>query len=174
MNKIPAYATTQAAKEFNDMPAGGYVCIIKNVEDNAAGQYLFVEVDVAEGEFKNYALDTQERAGFWPLSFYRNYDDKALKFFKSFIEAIEQTNNRYVWDWNEKSLVNKGIGIVFREEEYVSKKDGKVRTHLRPYRFTTATKIREGDFKTPAPKLLDRVPDAPVFTEEEDDGTLPF
>lgn len=174
MKKIPDYATTQAAKEFSRLPAGGYVCIIKKVEDNSAGQYLYVEVDIAEGEYKNYAADTAERAGFWPLKFYRGYDSKSLKFFKAFIEAVEQTNNRYTWNWDEQSLVNKGIGIVFQEQEYESRKDGKVRTKLVPYLFITATRIREHDYTVPAPKLIDHVTAAPTFEEEEDDGTLPF
>ena len=82
MKKIADYATTQAAKEFNRMPAGGYVCIIKKVEDHPDKEYLTVEVDVAEGEYKNYALDTMERAGFWPLKFNRFYGSRSLKFFQ--------------------------------------------------------------------------------------------
>lgn len=174
MRKINDYATTQAAREFSRLPAGGYVCIIKKVEDNAAGEYLYVEIDIAEGDYKNYAIDTMERAGFWPLKFYRNYDGKSLKYFKAFIEAVEQTNNRFAWDWDEQKLVNKGVGIVFQEQEYVSKKDGKVHTKLVPYLFTTATRIREHDFTVPAPKLLNHVTATPVLEEEEDDGTLPF
>lgn len=173
MNKIPAYATTQAAKEFNRMPAGGYVCIIKKVEDHPEKEFLSIEVDVADGEYKNYALDTMERAGFWPLKFNRFYGAKSLKFFKAFIEAIEQTNNRYTWNWDEQSLVNKGIGIVFQDEEY-EKKDGRIGTRLTPYLFTTATRIREHDFVVPAPKLIDHVTATPSFEEEADDGSLPF
>lgn len=173
MNKIPAYATTQAAKEFNRMPAGGYVCIIKKVEDHPEKEFLTVEVDVAEGEYKNYALDTMERAGFWPLKFNRFYGSKSLKFFKAFIEAIEQTNNRYTWNWDEQSLVNKGIGIVFQDEEF-EKKDGRIGTRLVPYLFITATRIREHDYIVPAPKLINHVTATPTFEEEVDDGTLPF
>ena len=173
MKKINDYENTQAAGEFTRMPAGGYVCIIKKVEDNADREYLHIEFDVAEGPFKNYALDTCERAGFWPLKFNRNYGGKSLKFFKAFIEAIEATNNRFKWDWDEQKLVNKGLGIVLQEEEY-EKRDGKVGTRLNPYLFTTATKIREGDFTVPAPKLIDHVTAKPQMEEEEDDGTLPF
>ena len=173
MKKIADYETTQAAKEFSRLPAGGYVCVIKKVEDNAKGEYLYIEVEIAEGEWKNYAIDTQERAGFWPLKFYRNYGGKSLKFFKAFIEAVEETNNRFRWEWDEQKLVNKGVGIVFQEQEYENK-DGKVRTKLVPYSFTTATKIREGDFTVPGPRLLDHVTATTTFEEEEDDGELPF
>lgn len=173
MKKIKDYETTQAAKDFSRLPAGGYVCIIKKVEDNDKGEYLYIEVDIAEGEWKNYAIDTQERAGFWPLKFYRNYGGKSLKFFKAFIEAVEETNNRFKWDWDEQKLANKGVGIVFQEQEYENR-EGKVRTKLVPYTFTTAAKIREGDFQVPAPRLLDHVTATPTFEEEEDDGELPF
>ena len=173
MKKIKDYETTQAAKDFSRLPAGGYVCIIKKVDDNDRGEYLYLEVDIAEGEWKNYAIDTQERAGFWPLKFYRNYGGKSLKFFKAFIEAVEETNNRFRWDWDEQKLVNKGVGIVFQEQEYENR-EGKVRTKLVPYTFTTAAKIREGDFQVPAPRLLDHVTATPTFEEEEDEGELPF
>ena len=162
MKKIKDYETTQAAKEFNRIPAGGYVCVIKTVEDNEQGGYLYLEVAIVE------------RAGFWPLKFYRNYTGKSLPFFKAFIEAVEQTNSRFKWDWDEQKLVNKGVGIVFQEQEYESNKDGKIRTKLVPFSFTTANKIREGDFTVPAPKLLDHVTATPTFEEEEDDGELPF
>lgn len=173
MKKIKDYESTQAAKDFSRLPAGGYVCIIKKVDDNEQGEYLYLEVDIADGEWKNYAIDTQERAGFWPLKFYRNYGGKSLKFFKAFIEAVEETNNRFKWDWDEQKLVNKGVGIVFQEQEYENR-EGKIRTKLVPYTFTTAAKIREGDFQVPAPRLLDHVTATPTFEDEEDDGELPF
>ena len=173
MKKIADYATTQAAREFNRMPAGGYVCIIRKVEDHPEKEYLSVEVDVAEGDYKNYAIDTQERAGFWPLKFNRAYGGKSLKFFKAFIEAIEATNNKFTWTWDEQKLVNKGIGIVFQEEEY-EKRDGRIGTRLAPSLFITATRVREHDYTVPAPKLIDHVTATPQMEEEEDDGTLPF
>ena len=166
-----------SATTMNDrMPAGGYVCVIKKCTDNPDRQCLTFEVDVVEGPWKNYAADTSERAGFWPLDFVKSYKPKAQGFFKAMIEAIAQTNSGFVWDWNEKKLIGKGVGIVFREEEYEGR-DGKVKTRLKPFEFKTANEIRQGDFTVPERKAIDHVTASATFTElpdDEDDGTLPF
>ena len=50
----------QEAGEFQRMPSGGYVCKITNVEDvpidpkTGKGDYLKIEYDICEGEFKDY------------------------------------------------------------------------------------------------------------------------
>ena len=158
----------------NERPvAGGYVCIIKKVTDDPRNECLTIEYDIAEGPFKGYAADTAERAGFWPLDFMKSYKTKALGFFKAMIEAIEATNNGFTWTWDEKKLVNKGVGIILREEEYENR-NGQLRTRLKPYAFCTANDIRNGNFVVPERKMLDHVTATPQLVEEEDDGTLPF
>ena len=173
MKAINNWNDIQAAGNYDRPGPGGYVCVIKKVTDFPDKEYLELEVDIVEGEYKNYAADTAERAGFWPLRFRKSYKTKALGWFKAMITAIEETNSGYKWAWDEKSLVNKGIGIVFQEEEYEGR-DGKVKTRLQPYDFKTANEIRSKDFDIPDRKLLDHVTATPQMTEEEDDGTLPF
>lgn len=173
MKPITNWNDIKAAGSFDRPGCGGYVCQIKNVIDNTKAERFEVEFDIVEGPFKNYAADTAERAGFWPLHFIKSYKQKALGFFKKFIEAVEETNNNFTWDWDEKKLVNKGVGIVLQEEEYEGR-DGKIRTRLNAVEFTTAAKIRAGEFTTPERKLLDHVTAMPAFTEEEDSGELPF
>lgn len=173
MKKIANFDTISAAGGFSRPEADGYVCIIKHVEDQPDRERLALEFDIVEGEFKNYAFDTAERAGFWPLRCNKSYSSKALRFFKSFIEAVEQTNKNYVWNWDESTLIGKGVGIVFREEEYL-KRDGSIGKALAPFEFTTAAKIRNGEFKVPEPKRINQV-SVPVQAEEpDDDSDLPF
>lgn len=173
MKPINNWSEVKAAGTYERPGAGGYVCIIKKVTDDPNKELLHIEYDIAEGQFKSYAADTAERAGFWPLDFTKSYKTKALGFFKAMIEAIEKTNNGYVWTWDEKTLVNKGVGIVLREEEYETR-DGKVKVRLKPYEFKTANEIRSGEFSVPERKLIDHVTATPTMADEEDTGELPF
>ena len=60
MKRIENYENVQASSgEFARPTAGGYICLITNVEDvpmNAQGKgdYLRIEYDIADGEFKGY------------------------------------------------------------------------------------------------------------------------
>lgn len=173
MKAINNWDNIKAAGNNERLAPGGYVCIIRKVEDDPDNQCLTIEYDIAEGPFKNYAADTCERAGFWPLDFKKSYKDKALGFFKAMIEAIEKTNSGFAWDWNEKKLVNKGVGMVLREEEYENR-SGQLKVRLKPFAFCTAQDIRTGNFTVPERKLIDHVTAAPQFQEEEEEGELPF
>lgn len=173
MKQIKDFDNVQAANGFERPEAGGYVCIIRHVEDHPDKEFIHLEVDIAEGKFKGYAAETAERAGFWPLRCNRFYGGKSVGYFKAFIEAVQNTNKGYRWDWNEQSLVNKGVGIVFREEEYVAR-DGSIRKSIAPFEFKTAAQIRDGDFTVPAPKPVNPAAAAPSTFLDEDGGELPF
>ena len=173
MKAINNWNEVKAAGNFDRPGPGGYVCVIKKVTDFPEKEYLEIEYDIVEGSYKGYAADTAERAGFWPLHFRKSYKEKALGWFKAMINAVEETNNGYHWTWDEKSLVNKGIGIVLQEEEYEGR-DGKIKLRLQPWEFKTANEIRSGTFDIPERKLINHVTAAPQLAEEEDDGTLPF
>ena len=75
----------EEAKDFERLPAGGYVCGITAVEDVADKEYLKIEFDIAEGDFKNYYRDLYQSKAFWGGNFVKSYKDKALPFFKGFI-----------------------------------------------------------------------------------------
>ena len=173
MKQIKDFENVQAANGFERPEAGGYVCIIRHVEDHPDKEFIHLEVDIAEGKFKGYAAETAERAGFWPLRCNRFYGGKSVGYFKAFIEAVQNTNKGYRWDWNEQSLVNKGVGIVFREEEYVAR-DGSIRKSISPFEFKTAAQIRDGDFTVPAPKPVNPAAAAPATFIDDDGGELPF
>ena len=174
MKPINNFDSIQPAGNFERPGAGGYVCIIRHVEDNPEKEFLHLEFDIAEGRWNGYAAETAERAGFWPLRCNRFYGPKGVGFFKAFIDAVQATNKGYKWTWNEQSLVGKGVGIVFREEEYMGR-DGQIRKSIAPFEFTTAAKIRAGEFTVPPPKTINpaAVP-APATFLDDDGGELPF
>lgn len=160
MKVIENYENVQASSgEFARPTAGGYICKIIDVEDvpmNAQGKgdYLRVEYDIADGEFKGYYKEQFDRwGGNWNASFIRSYKEKALGMFKHFTNCIEQSNTGYEWDWNEKGLIGKFVGLVLGEEEYKNSA-GEIKTKLVVSQVKTVEDIKNSNFKIPVPKKL--------------------
>lgn len=160
MKPIENYENVQASSgEFARPTAGGYVCKIMDVEDvpmneQGKGDYLRIEYDIADGEFKGYYKEQFDRwGGNWNASFIRSYKEKALGMFKHFTNCIEASNAGYEWDWNEKGLIGKVVGLVIGEEEYKNG-NGDIKTKLVVTQIKTVEEIKNGDFKVPAPKKL--------------------
>lgn len=156
---------------------GGYAAKITRVEDDEDREFLKIEWEFVEGEFKGVNRETFTAFGFWPYAFIRSYKDTALRFFKGFKTAVENSNPGFVFNNDPQSLVGKFIGVVLAEEEYVSK-TGEVKTRLYVAEQRSGKAIREGDFKVPELKRLPAA-EAPVAQNFEpinleDDGELPF
>ena len=184
MKKIENYETVQASSgEFARPTANGYICKIIDVEDvpmdskeQGKGDYLRIEYDIADGDFKGYYAEQYDRwGGRWYASFIRSYKEKALGMFKHFTNCVEQSNSGYEWDWNEKGLINKFIGLVLGEEEYIAS-DGSVKTRLYVKDCKSVEDIKSGNFKIPEIKKVDKpAPAAPAFeVVSENDDDLPF
>lgn len=162
----------QGNEEYKRLVPGGYVCRITNVDDNPEKSYLYIEFDVAEGEFTGYGSSCLERNGFTPLRMYRSYTDKAAGMFKGFTQNVEASNPGYKWEWKEKTLIGRQIGIVLGEEEY-KKQDGSVGTRFNA-RDKTVDAIKNGRFKVPEKKVLQQEATVPTFSALDDDSDLPF
>ena len=147
----------QEAGSFEKLPVGGYICKYVNVEDIEKKEYLYMEFDIAEGEFKDYYKDLYDSRNFWGGNLYRSYKDTAAGMFKAFTTAVEASNPRYTWDWNERGLINKLVGIVLQEEEYIptqGENAGKVKTRLIVSDIKSVEEIRMGKFKVKDKKTL--------------------
>lgn len=126
-------------QEFSDstrLPAGAYICVIRNVKDVAEKEYLKVTYDIAEGEYKGYYDSFRENHPDWEWigSYTKSYKEKALPMFKRFCSAVSKSNSQYVFDAgavnsDETTLIGKKVGLVLREEEYY-KNNGDVGTRL--------------------------------------------
>ena len=95
--------------------------------------------------------------------------------FKSFIDSVEGSNEGYKWNWEERSLEGKRIGIVLGEEEYI-KNDGSVGTRLKVRSTKKVQYIKDQRFRIPKLKKLEGGESAessvPAGFVESDD--LPF
>lgn len=160
MKKINDWENIKESSDFKRLEAGAYVCAIKAVEDVPEKEYLKIYFDIVKGDDKGYFQklydsDTRKEKK-WPIAgtLIRSYKESALSMFKGFITAVEKSNKNYKWDFNEKSLVKKYIGLIIGDEEYLTQKGAKrVRNYVASVRSLEA--IEKGDFTIPALKELD-------------------
>lgn len=125
-DEAPAYTG-----EFQQLPKGKYVCIIKQVttqtSKNGNPQFILL-YDIAEGEHKDFykklfeADKAQNPAGAkWRGVFKQNMEGKGLSWFKGIITSIERSNAfTFRWDTenNEAQMKDKKFGGVFRRRQY--------------------------------------------------------
>ena len=193
-------------KEFSErakLPLGAYVCKVKQcrVQDNDYGSQLAILFDIHEGEYKDfYAADfaantQQDKKWKGVLRIWLPKDDGSEKdeftksIFKGLVTAFENSNLGYTWNWNEKSLEGKLIGILFRNEEWAY--DGKSGWAVRPFRAISVASVREEKFTLPkdkplaqksgatsyqAPAVPSYLPpsDTNGYVKVDDDDELPF
>lgn len=139
--------------EFARPTPGGYVIGIVSVQDVPEKEYLKISYDIAEGELKNYYYEMKQRTGYDLPVIYKSYKDKALGFFKAFLDAVIASNPGYTWNNDERTLCRKLVGCVLREEEYRNR-DGEIKVSLKPDVFYPAADIRAGRFDVPPKKTL--------------------
>lgn len=165
------------ADEYNNPTPGAYIGVITNVEDVEYKEYLKIEWEFAEGQYKGENRNTYERANFWPYAIIRSYKEKALPFFKSFKTALEESNLGYRFDEdNLRAMVGCRIGVVLGEEEY-TKKNGKVDKRLYVHQTRSIAAIQSGDFTIPDFKPLKTGPGSSApsqFSAIPDDDECPF
>jgi hypothetical protein len=185
MKQINDFENVKAASgEFSRPTAGGYVVellMVKDVplnENTGKGDYLKIDYDICQGEFAGYYTKQNERwGGDWFANFIRSYKETAAGMFKHFINCVEESNTGYKWAWDEQSLVHKYVGVVLGEEEY-EKRDGSIGVKLVVKDIKTVEQIKNGDFKVPNIKKVERVEKrtdtATAFEEIVTDDDLPF
>lgn len=142
---------------------GGHEVIIKNAYEytgQSGNTSLKVEVDIAGND---------KQAGFFQRQYDNNMmvdrkwpngackyislkeDENCIALFKGFTTAVENSNPGYVWNFDEKSLINKKLCGVFALEEY-EKQDGTIGTAVKLSQFRSLDKLSE--VKIPRVKLL--------------------
>ena len=158
---------------------GGYIVRITYVEDVKEKEYLRVEWDYTDGELAGTHKDCYDSFGFWPAPLFRSYKTKAAGMFKAFIEAVERSNEGFVWDWNERGLVGKWVGIVTREEEYTSN-SGELKTRIIVDRVLPVVDIMNGNYtvlptkRKEASNRSNAVVDMTAGATEIPDSEIPF
>lgn len=167
IKRFGSYEKTQAYKDFKQLPKGGYILKIMGADvcENSVGQYVKISCDIAEGDHKDHfaneyrSQQTEDKK--WHCNYLLNVpkddgteqDGWTARRFKTVIEALEESNSGYHFDWDERKFKGKLIGGLFNEREY-EKNDGTVGRATNLAQLCAVEKIREGKFKIPADKVL--------------------
>lgn len=151
-DEAPAYTG-----EFQQLPKGKYVCVIKQVatRDSRNGNEQFVILyDIAEGEHKDFyqkmfdADKAQNPSGAkWRGVFKQNMDGKGTPWLKGIITSIERSNNfTFPWDRekNEETLKGKRFGGIFWRRQY-EKEDGSHPIITELYRIRSVAGLAEAE-----------------------------
>lgn len=160
------WENVRAFSDFRKLPLGAYVCTIKQavVRQTDYGDQLCIVFDISSGEwagyyqedFENNPLDDKKWKGvlrqFLPKNDGSDKDEGAKSLLKGLTTAVEESNRGYTWNWEEKSLAGKEIGILMRNEEW--EYNGKHGWAVRPFRAISVDSIADGTFKLPKDKPL--------------------
>ena len=188
MKKPKGYDEAKAYSEQSKLPPGGYVVEIKKATPEAyqnGNTYIEIMFDICEGEYKdfyqNQYREMEEPKKYkgrirlnMPLEDGSEQDGWTLRTLKTNMTAIEESNEGYIWDWDEATLVGLKAGMLFRNKEYCF--EGREGFWTEPFKFYNADKIRNGDFKMPKDKVLPKsstTASHPGF-EPIDEDDLPF
>lgn len=190
MNKIEGLEIKRIEPASDPLPAGGYVAKIIDAEEKeySWGSVLVISFDITEGEYKdffkqNYKSNTREDKkwkGVYRLTVPQKSNqwyDSQKRTFGNAIACIEESNNGYHWNWDEKSLKGKAVGVLFRNFEYDV--NGNTGWSTECCSLDSVEDIQNGNFKMPKDKPLKKKAApavvAPVINFEEiDDEDLPF
>lgn len=152
------------------LPAGGYVAKIMGakVDKYTWGEVLVISFDIAEGEHKGffakqYRANTNEDKkwkGNFRLTIPQENDQYAesnKRTFGNAIWAIEESNPGYHWAWEEDTLKDKLVGVLFRNREWAiedAKRGWSRGWTTECCTFISADEVRSGEFKMPNDKPL--------------------
>ena len=159
MKRINNWENIQESTSFKRLTPNSYICTILIVEDYPEKEYLKIYFDIAKGDDKGYFKkqydgDTRKERK-WPNAgtFIRSYKDSAASMFKGFTNAVEKSNKGYKWDFDEKTLVNKVVGLIIADEQYQNQK-GQVRVRNYVAAVRSVETIEKGEYEIPALKEL--------------------
>ena len=167
---IPKPRDFESAQAFSGeaerMTPGGHIVKIMNARNETSKNgkaMLVVSFDICEGSpldgYYRRRHDAKKNSGFtsgWGgvvrFMIFGRDGVSTNGYFKGFVTAVEESNAGYRFDWDERSLAGKLVGLVFGEEEYKGN-DGTVRTGVKAQQARSVNAIREGVPVPPVRKL---------------------
>lgn len=162
----PSYSGFEAKKagNFIDLPpVGAYVAEIQNVRlleadgKNQQRDVIEMMIEITEGEYKNryheVYEDQKERFGdsvkykgiFRLTAFVDGDEDWRKRNFESNLWCVQESNPGYTWDWDEKKLKGKKIGINIRKRLYTFNGTNRETTEIG--KFETVDDVKNGKCK---------------------------
>ena len=201
----PTYTGFEAKKSnaFVELPTpGAYIGEIKAVrflpkdeKKNQQRDQIEMMIDITEGEYAGRFMevweDQKEQWGdkvpykgiFRLTPFVDGDEDWRKRAFEGNLWCVQESNPGYSWDWDEKKLKGKKIGISIRKRLYnYEAKDGTTKDGetVEIARFETVDDVRNGKIKpmkdrdTRKKKDDEESTDGSKFTDVSSDVDVPF
>ena len=187
IQRFKDYDDTKAYGEIQQLPKGGYELTVMavKVESNSKGSYMKIACDISYGEYLGFfrtdydAQQTEDKK--WHCNYLLSIpnddgteqDGWTKRRFKTVMEAFEESNSGYHWNWDEESLKGKKIGGLFNIREYQNNK-GEVRQATNLAQLVSVKSIKEKTYKLPEDKLLNKKPSADGFINTGTDSGKEF
>lgn len=169
MNKPQDYDQVQEYGNIPQLPPGGYICRIMQVQETTAqssgAPMIKIGLEIAEGDFKGYYANKFKADNRpdkkWPcivnqLVYDSNGGNTTNQGFKTFNTCVVKSNTGFVIQWGNNysaCFKNKLIGGVFRRKQFLGK-DNKLHFTTECFQFRSVDAIRQG-VPVPEDKLLD-------------------
>ena len=137
MKPFAGFKSEASSNKPRMLPAGPYVAKIINVkiDGQEPDQQLVLRVDVAEGEYEGYFTKRYQReneSGKYDVKYKGDfrlripnpentkamYPESDLRNFNDAMFRIESSNPGYHWDWEERGLIGKIVGINMQERDF--------------------------------------------------------
>ena len=160
MKKFSGYEESKEATKYagggGQLPPGAYVCKVLGVKfeehPEESSDRLLLQFDICEGEYegffkKQYEANQREDKKFkGKITIYAPNDNTKeewqLNNFTRAINAFEDSNEGYTWEWKEKTLKDKIVGIVFGETG--TRIEGRDIVYTEARFFVAADRVRNG------------------------------
>ena len=192
----PTYNNFEAKKSGGYIelpPVGAYIAEIQDVRvaknEKTGRDIIELMIEITEGEYKNRYHDVyddqSERFGkatykgtFRLTPYVSGDEDWVRNKFEGNLWCVQESNPGYKWDWDEKKLKGKKVGINVRKRLYTY--NGKNRETTEIGQFETIADVKAGKVK----QLKDRdnrenktesaETDGSDFTDVSKDVEVPF
>lgn len=152
---------------------GGYICICKGAKviegtkphsDGNVYSSIKLALDIYEGDLKNYYTNrfaddkAKDPNALWKGSMFVNIPEdnyqselnrEYKKKFKLFINAIQLSNEGFIWNWQEKELIDRLFGGIFGYKSFQDQISGETRKYVQCKYAVSTTRIKSGNFKIP-------------------------
>ena len=166
MKAYDGFKSEASGGAYPMLPAGAYVAAIKNVKIDGAepDQQLVLRLDIIEGDWagyytRRYEHDSQSGGQYEakykgdlriqipnPDNTKRSHPEWDIRTFNNMVWCVEQSNKGYKWNWDEKGLKGKIVGINVRDGVY----NGNAYTQIG--KLESAEDVRSGLVKPMKPK----------------------
>jgi len=163
MNKPKDWNNVKPAtsEEKETITPGGHGCMITNAEQifkdfgNGPVEMLRLEIEIKEGGPLDgfYSRQMKKKLQYNPNAAWSGFIERATldkdgnddRVYKGLITSIEESNPPYSFEragFDEKTLINKRVGFVFRDEPFTSTK-GEVVHYVKPAWACSYDKVNE-------------------------------